>query len=78
MMQLWHLLGFSRPPGAQILYWIRRSCYEVIGGIGICAASWHQNARDEWIEWSASARAQNLAKVVCNHRFFTDSPGARS
>ena len=69
MMTHWHPLGFKRPPGAQIRYWICSSRYGVIGGIAFSAASWHQKARDEWIGWDSSARAQNLAQVICNHRF---------
>ena len=69
MMADWHPLGWNRAPGGQVRYWIRSSVHGVLGGIGFSAASWHQKARDEWIGWSADARAAHLGLVLCNHRF---------
>ncbi len=69
MLEAWHPLGWKRAPGGQLRYWIRSSAYGVLGGIGFAAASWHQKARDEWIGWSADARAAHLGLVLCNHRF---------
>ena len=69
MMREWHPLGFRRPPGAQIRYWVCSSRYGRLGGLAFSAASWHQKARDEWIGWDACARARNLQRVICNHRF---------
>ena len=69
MMEAWHPLGWNRAPGGQVRYWIRSSVHGVLGGVGFSAASWHQKARDEWIGWSADARAAHLERVLCNHRF---------
>ena len=69
MLAAWHPLGWKRAPGGQVRYWIRSSVHGVLGGIGFSAASWHQKARDEWIGWSADARAAHLGLVPCNHRF---------
>ncbi len=63
MMRAWH------PPGAQIRYWVHSAGYGILGGIAFSAASWHQKARDEWIGWDVCARARNLQRVLCNHRF---------
>ena len=69
MIEAWHPLGWRRAPGGQMRYWIRSSERGVVGGLGFCAASWHQKARDDWIGWSGDARVANLGAVICNHRF---------
>ena len=69
MMRSQHPLGWVRPPGSQLRYWIESSAYGTVGGIGFCAASWHQRARDEFIGWSADARAAHLGQVLNNIRF---------
>ncbi len=69
MMASHHPRGWSRTPGKQIDYWIKSASRGALGGIGFCAASWHQGARDKRIGWSQRARARNLEYVVNNHRF---------
>lgn len=69
VMEAWHPLGWKRAPGGQVRYWIRSSVHGVLGGVGFSSASWHQKARNEWIGWSAGARAAHLALVLCNHGF---------
>lgn len=69
MMASHHPQGWSRTPGKQIDYWIKSESHGVLGGIGFCAASWNQKARDNRIGWSQRARALNLEYVVNNHRF---------
>ncbi len=69
MMASHHPRGWSRTPGKQIEYWIKSENRGVLGGIGFCAASWNQKARDDSIGWSQRARALNLEYVVNNHRF---------
>ncbi len=76
MMQTHHPEGWSRTPGKQISYWITTENHGRVGGIGFCAASWHQGARDKWIGWSARARVENLGLVINNHRFLL-LPGVR-
>ena len=81
--QLWqamiathHPQGWARAPGGQLRYWVRSSLHGRLGGIGFCAASWHQKARDDFIGWSADARALNLPLLINNHRFLL-LPGVR-
>ena len=69
MMASHHPRGWSRTPGKQIEYWIKSESRGVLGGIGFCAASWNQKARDDSIGWSQRARVLNLEYVVNNHRF---------
>ncbi len=76
MMQTHHPEGWSRVPGKQISYWITTGNHGRVGGIGFCAASWHQGARDKWIGWSTEARVENLGLVINNHRFLL-LPGVR-
>ena len=71
-----HPQGWARAPGGQLRYWVCSSVHGRLGGIGFCAASWHQKTRDDFIGWSADARAVNLSKAVNNHRFLL-LPGVR-
>ena len=76
MMASHHPEGFSRMPGAQLRYWVRSSVHGTLGGIGFCAASWHQKARDAFLGWSPDARVANLGLVVNNDRYLL-LPGVR-
>ena len=76
MMATHHPQGWARAPGGQLRYWVCSSVHGRLGGIGFCAASWHQKACDEFIGWSADARAAQLRLVVNNHRFLL-LPGVR-
>ncbi len=71
-----HPQGWARAPGGQLRHWVRSSVHGRLGGIGFCAASWHQKARDDFIGWSADARVANLPLLVNNHRFLL-LPGVR-
>ena len=75
MMATHHPQGWARAPGGQLRYWVCSS-HGRLGGIGFSAASWHQKARDDFIGWSADARAANLSLVINNHRFLL-LPGVR-
>jgi len=63
------MVGAWHPPGARIRYWVHSSGSGILGGIAFSAAGWHQKARDRWIGWDLCARARNLQRVICNHRF---------
>ena len=76
MIATHHPQGWARAPGGQLRYWVRSSRHGRLGGIGFCAASWHQKARDDFIGWSADARALNLPLAINNHRFLL-LPGVR-
>ncbi len=69
MMAAYHPLGWARPPGGQVRWWIRSEHHGTLGGIGFGSATWRLRARDEWIGWSADALAANIGRVICNHRF---------
>ena len=77
MLAKHHPLGWARPPGGQMRYWIRSQAHGVLGGIGFRSATWQLRARDEWVGWSADARAANIGRVLCNHRFLL-LPGVRA
>ena len=76
MMETHHPQRWMRPPGAQRCYWVASSRHGRLGGIGFCAAGWHQKARDEFVGWSADARVANLQRMVNNNRFLL-LPGVR-
>ncbi len=76
MMEAHHPQGWARPPGVQLRCRIRSERRGVLGGIGFGSATWKLAARDGWIGWSPEARAANIGRVVCNHRFLL-LPGVR-
>jgi len=76
MMDAHHPLGWARPPGGRMRYWIRPGRHGVPGGTGFGSATWQLRARDEWIGWSADARAASIGRVVRNHRYLP-LPGVR-
>ena len=69
MMASHHPEGAPRHPGKTLNYLVISSRFGCLGGIGFCAASWHQKARDGYIGWSARARCAGLGRMVNNHRF---------
>ncbi len=76
MMATHHPLGWARSPGGQMRYWVRSQHHGTLGGIGFGSATWQLRARDKWIGWSADARAANIRRVICHHRFLL-LPGVR-
>jgi uncharacterized protein DUF4338/transposase-like protein/transposase Tn5 family protein len=68
LMEGHHPLGSGPLCGAQMRYLIRSGGYGYLGGLSFSAAAWQLKARDEWIEWSAGARKQNLHLVINNSR----------
>ena len=69
MMATHHPQGWAWAPGGQRRNWVCSSLGH-LGGIGFCAASWHDKARDDFIGWSADARVANLSLMINNHRFY--------
>lgn len=67
LLESFHPLG-ARLCGSQLRYLIR--CPRGIAGV-VCfsAAARRLRARDEWIGWSDTARAENLHRIVNNSRF---------
>ncbi|MCY4611398.1 MAG: IS4 family transposase, partial [Gammaproteobacteria bacterium] len=76
MLASHHPQGWAKVPGEQLRYWILSERHGRLGGVGFCAASWHQKARDDWIGWSPRARVANLCRVVNQDRFLI-LPGVR-
>lgn len=68
LMSQYHPVGSGPLCGAQIRYLIRSDRYGWLGGLAFSAAAWQLKARDGWIGWSATARRQNLNRVVANSR----------
>lgn len=63
-----HYLGSGPLVGAQRRYLIK-SARGWVAALAFSAAARHVAARDEWIGWTATARAANRKYVVCNSRF---------
>jgi len=68
LMESHHPLGSGPLCGAQMRYLIGTHGEEYLGGLAFSAAAWQLKARDEWIEWRAGARRQNLHLVIDNSR----------
>jgi len=63
-----HYLGYSKPFGCTIRYFI--VCDKgLLGSVLVAGASRAIKARDEWIGWSKQRRQQNLPWVINNTRF---------
>jgi len=63
-----HYLGYSKPFGCAIRYFI--VCDRgVLGCVLVAGAARAIKARDEWIGWSKQRRQQNLPWVINNTRF---------
>ena len=63
-----HYLGYSKPFGCTIRYFI--VCEKgLLGCVLVAGASKALKARDEWIGWSKQRRQQNLPWVINNTRF---------
>ncbi len=69
MMHAWHPQGAPRLPGGALKYWVVSEHAGRLGGLSFHAASWHEQARDDFIGWSARARVHNLHRVINNARF---------
>ena len=63
-----HYLGYSKPFGCTIRYFIA-SERGLLGCTLVAGASRAIKARDEWIGWNKSRRQQNLPWVINNTRF---------
>jgi hypothetical protein len=64
----YHYLGYKRPFGNYMRYFIRSEC-GVLGCIMIAGAAKSLGARDRWIGWSDGHRLRNLGWVINNTRF---------
>jgi hypothetical protein len=64
----YHMLGYKRPFGCRIRYFIVSPKGE-LGCILLAGAAKSMGARDEWIGWSDKIRLKNLPWIVNNTRF---------
>ncbi len=69
-LERYHYLGYKRPFGSHLRYFIRAKDELPLGCLLFAAsAAWALEARDNWIGWSESDRSQRLYLVVLNNRF---------
>ena len=67
-IDLYHYLGYTPLPGAQLRYFIK-SGDEILALLGFGAAAWAVEDRDRYIGWDSLERKTNLHLVVNNARF---------
>lgn len=71
-MATYHPLGYQRAFGARQQYWIVSHAESEpiqLGGLLFATAAQKLEARDRWIDWDATTRAQFRARIVNNSRF---------
>lgn len=66
-----HYLGYRVPFGARLQYliWASKPERQVVAAMQFSSAAWRMAARDKWVGWSDSMRAQKLPHVVNQSRF---------
>lgn len=69
MVDRHHYLGYTRPFGPHLRYWIRDRWERRLGCLLFAAAVARQPCRDAWIGWSPADRTRRLNLVVGNPRF---------
>ncbi len=67
----YHYLGHTVPFGAHLRYLVFASHPDraVVGCLQFSSPAWRMAARDRWIGWDDTTRANNLQHVVNNSRF---------
>ena len=67
----YHYLGHTVPFGAHLRYLVFASQPDraVVGCLQFSSPAWRMAARDRWIGWDDTTRANNLQQVVNNSRF---------
>ncbi len=65
----YHYLGYKRPIGAHMRYFIFAKDHRLLGCLSFCFAVRALACRDQWIGWDAKARSRHLNLVVNNNRF---------
>ena len=64
----YHMLGFKKPFGCRIRYFIVSGGGEELGCILLAGAAKSLGVRDKWIDWSDEVRLKNLPWIVNNTR----------
>lgn len=66
----YHYLGFKKPFGAQLRYFIESvKTGETLGCFQFSSPAWRMKPRDQWIGWTEEQRKKNLQKIINNSRF---------
>jgi hypothetical protein len=65
----YHYLGYKRPMGTHLRYFILANDQRLLGCLSFSFASRSLACRDQWIGWDAKARTRNLHMVLNNNRF---------
>jgi Domain of unknown function (DUF4338)/Transposase DDE domain len=68
-MARYHYLGYKRPFGAYLRYFVVAKGGEKIGCLLFASSAWALACRDEWIGWKNWHRAKHLHLIVSNSRF---------
>jgi len=69
LMSKHHYLGFKRPFGAYLRYFILDKDGRELGLLLFAASAWSLKSRDEWLGWERRHRIKRLHLVVSNSRF---------
>ncbi|RLB92140.1 MAG: hypothetical protein DRH26_06930 [Deltaproteobacteria bacterium] len=67
-MARYHYLGFSKPFGYVMRYFIKND-HKILGCLLFSGAAKSMRTRDEWIGWTQNQRLRNLAWIINNTRF---------
>lgn len=66
----YHYLGYKKPFGAQVRYFIEAGITgEFVGCFQFSSPAWRMSPRDQWIGWTDEQRKNNLQKIINNSRF---------
>ena len=69
LIDRYHYLGFKRPFGGRLFYFVRSRTGQWVGCLQVSSAAWALEQRDRWLGWDPETRKQNLSLVVQNSRF---------
>jgi len=65
-----HYLGYKRPFGAHLRYFIySKQREEILGCLLFAASAWSVEVRDNWIGWTDTQKSQRLPSVINNSRY---------
>ncbi len=65
----YHYLGYRRPMGAHLRYFIVAKDHRLLGCLSFAFAVKSLACRDQWIGWTVKARTQRLNLILNNTRF---------
>lgn len=71
LIERYHYLGHRVPFGAHLRYLIQAAPQHaaVLGCLQFSSPAWRMRARDRWIGWDETTRAQHLQRIINNSRF---------